>query len=175
MFQRAVVVVLVLVSISVVDWEAPASAIGLDSPARTCVFAEDPDHRSRVEVRMAILDCPQPGQTMRVGVWIWTSSGGLRDVNATLASADLDIEGPTTFLDQTTGSGMTRLGTTTVHVPGGGHHVLSVVADVLVPSQGSSGGYVERTVSDRIDLVVRDHCSVSYRPDASGALPPCTR
>lgn len=154
--------VLILFATTTVDWEAPAGAIGIGPEARACVYPQQAPSRDALTVRLALLDCPVPGQTARVAVWVTgRPAAGLRDVNVTLTSRDVALHGAPAGFSQLP-PGTTHVGTVTLDVPARGVFEVAAHVQARVPT-GNGGAWVPDAAVDALVLEVGDRCTVAYR------------
>lgn len=164
-FQRVGLALVLLLAAMLVNWEVPARALGLQERAASCVYPEPRRDPAAVTVELKLTDCPRPGGTARVSVWVDTIAQA-REVEGRVAATGPQVDGNATFATRL-GPGTHHVATASFALTGGSRHALTVTADATVPRDG---GWVRVPLLDRIVVELSPSCSLAYR-DARPAGP----
>lgn len=158
-FPRLGLVVAVLLVATLVNWEVPARALGLDSASHVCDWPDPLEEPSDPSLVVRLATCPRSDRPTSVQVWL-QGRRPARDVEARLRTSGHVVAGATN-VSRDTARGPTLLLSATVDFSGRSRHEVDAVAEMTVPRE--LGGFRETTRSDRVGIELSPSCTLAYR------------
>lgn len=147
-----------------VDWQGPASALGLGVDGRTCRYPDPVERSGQAGARIELLGCPSPGRPVGAAVWAFARNG-TGDVHLQL-DPGLPGESSWSIFTGELGPDWTRVETTAIRFGSVGPYTMRVLAD---QPTGSSGP-IE---IGRLTVHIGRTCTAAYRGPGPVA-PTCT-
>lgn len=144
---------------TLVNWEVPARAFGLDSGGYVCDWPDMLDEPQDPSLVVRFASCPRSDRPSEVQVWLQGERVS-REIDVRMWTTGKVVGGSTDGSAETA-QGPTLLAAATVDFSGRSRHDVDAVAEMLIPRD--DGGYHEVTRADSVAVELSPECTVAYR------------